>query len=947
MSYSNNVNIGQATITVKGKGNYSGTVSREFSIIAIALSGGTVSLPYSSYQYSGDAIRPTVTVKKNGKKLTENTDFTVSYSDNVKVGTATITVTGKGIYSGKLTRTFIVKPKPGTLTLTTGSGAFKASWPKDSTASGYQVVYSKDKTFASGTTTYGVSSNSTTSVNFSSKPKAGETWYVKYRAYLSANGTKYGNFSSVKSIKVLGTVKSFGMPYTSYTYTGSAIKPAVNVKDTKGNKLKASDYTVTYSSNTKVGTASVTVTGKGSYNGTVKRTFTIKQRAISAASRSIPSSSYKYTGSAVKPKLTVKYGGKTLTEKTDYTVAWADNKNVGTATITITGKGNFTGTATKTFKITARPVSDCKAVFEITDASGTVTDGVYYNGKAQKPLPKVTYGNVTFKNGTDYTLSYSNNTNTGKATVTITGKGRLSGTKKVTFKIKPWDVVKDFGAKPDDSKDDRDAINKALWYAKDMPSDQKYEVYIPAGKYYISNTLYIYSNTRLVLDKNAVIINKTSKPMLVPLTKENKADGKGGYSLTHDISVEGGTWDFNGKNVPDKNESKAIFVFRNSKNFTVRNTTLTHAYGNHFIICDGMSGLKVENVSFKDFVSYTGKDSIYEFTKSYSDAGKKKSAIGSVEALHLDFASDKTPCTNVTVTGCTFTNVPSGIGTHHTNSKYSTNISIYSNTFKNVWFTCVHAGSFKSFKVYDNTASNTAVLFRSEDSQGEVYNNSLTGLSSVPSSRYNTSDTIYTVLIQENSKINFHDNTVKGSNGTGTMFKNNGSLDNVFKNNTIDGAAVDGMFIENTKVSVTYNTIKGCKRDGVRALASKVTCTNNNITGNREKYANFYRGCTASVCKDNGITEGSAYTFAKDSSVSTGNNLRTISGMSASIPQSSWSYTGSAVKPKVTVKNGSSAFSASNYTVTYLNNTKKGTATILIEGKGTWRGFIRKTFTIK
>ena len=58
-----------------------------------------------------------------------------------------------------------------------------------------------------------------------------------------------------------------------------------------------------------------------------------------------------------------------------------------------------------------------------------------YNGKAQKPAVTVKYNNYKFKNGTDYTLSYKNNTKIGTATVTVKGKGKLSGTKSVTFKI--------------------------------------------------------------------------------------------------------------------------------------------------------------------------------------------------------------------------------------------------------------------------------------------------------------------------------------------------------------------------------------------------------------------------------------------------------------------------------------------------------------------------------
>ena len=205
VSYSNNTAAGTATITVKGKGKYTGTLTKTFKVAALSLKSSNVkvSIPYASYEYSGSAIKPTVKVKYGSSDVIPASDYTVTYSNNTKVGKATITIKGKGTnVKDTVTKTFVIKPKPGTLTLTTTKGAFKASWTKNSSASGYEVVYSKDKNFKSGVTTYNVSKNTTTSVNFSSKPKSGETWYVKYRAYVTVNGTKYGNYSSVKSIKV-------------------------------------------------------------------------------------------------------------------------------------------------------------------------------------------------------------------------------------------------------------------------------------------------------------------------------------------------------------------------------------------------------------------------------------------------------------------------------------------------------------------------------------------------------------------------------------------------------------------------------------------------------------------------------------------------------------------------------------------------------------------------
>ena len=137
-----------------------------------------------------------------------------------------------------------------------------------------------------------------------------------------------------------------------------------------------------------------------------------------------------YTGKALKPAVTVKYGGKALKKGADYTVSYKNNVKPGTATVTVTGKGGYTGSAKVTFKILV-PLSKCK----VTVKNQT------YTGKALKPAVTVKYGSKALKKGADYTVSYKNNKAVGVATVTVTGKGGYTGTKKLTFKILPRAVA--------------------------------------------------------------------------------------------------------------------------------------------------------------------------------------------------------------------------------------------------------------------------------------------------------------------------------------------------------------------------------------------------------------------------------------------------------------------------------------------------------------------------
>ena len=121
VSYTNNVNAGEATITITGKGNYQGTVTETFTIDPKSISGDDVTVDaVASYTYTGSATEPLVSVKLGGVTLAAGTDYTVSYTNNVNAGEATITITGNGNYQGAATANFTIKPAAltGTVTIT-------------------------------------------------------------------------------------------------------------------------------------------------------------------------------------------------------------------------------------------------------------------------------------------------------------------------------------------------------------------------------------------------------------------------------------------------------------------------------------------------------------------------------------------------------------------------------------------------------------------------------------------------------------------------------------------------------------------------------------------------------------------------------------------------------------------------------------------------------------
>lgn len=179
--------------------------------------------------------------------------------------------------------------------------------------------------------------------------------------------------------KVVDISKTSISAIKAVAYTGKAVCPAVSVTY-KNNKLTANtDYKLTYKNNVNAGTASVTITGIYKYSGSVTKSFTINKKSIAGGNVKTVSSAI-YTGSAIKPSVTVTCAFKTLKSGTDYTVTYKNNKNIGKASIVISGKGNYTGTITKTFNITVKKGKVYKVgnyKYKITNAAtngkGTVT----------------------------------------------------------------------------------------------------------------------------------------------------------------------------------------------------------------------------------------------------------------------------------------------------------------------------------------------------------------------------------------------------------------------------------------------------------------------------------------------------------------------------------------------------------------------------------------------
>ena len=262
-------------------------------------------------------------------------------------------------------------------------------------------------------------------------------WIVDKAASIGVKGSKHKECTVCK--KVLETAEipalsrisiskaSVTLSTSTYAYDGKAKKPGVTVK-LNGKTLKnGTDYTVSYSNNTKVGTATVKITGKGNYTGSVSKTYNIKNNFKKATVSGI--STKAFTGKNITQSITVKYNGKTLKNGTDYTVSYSNNKSIGTATVKIAGKGSYTGTITKTFKINPakqeiqKLTAKSKAFFVDWAQKGSATGyEIQYATNSKFTSAK----KVTIKNN-----------KTDKTTVS-----KLSGKKKYYVRVRSYTTVK-------------------------------------------------------------------------------------------------------------------------------------------------------------------------------------------------------------------------------------------------------------------------------------------------------------------------------------------------------------------------------------------------------------------------------------------------------------------------------------------------------------------------
>lgn len=407
------------------------------------------------------------------------------------------------------------------------------------------------------------------------------------------------------------------------------------------------------------------------------------------------------------------------------------------------------------------------------------------------------------------------------------------------------------------------AIQEAFDLQKgNTPAYSQLTVTLSPGIYQIEETLLVYSNTKLVANgceiyymRNMSGADGVEAPLLT-----NACSGKKGYNGAGNISIEGGTWDFQGGN-GEVNYGKSLEAFRflHGSGFTFTNLTMTNLYQSHFITIEGVEKVTISGCSFKN----------------QTDIDAKKEAIH-IDCMHNDKMApsnqdntvyDDTICNDITVTNCTFYRVPRAIGTHiAVAGLYPSNIVITGNTFQNITYEAIKAYHYKNVTISDNVIQNAGCAIKlylyaepdDNDKDEEGDSNYL------PALKGTTTSGVPSDLATVISNNTISDITAK-ENGFGIQVA--GNNDRIMKGITISGNTISmtnkststhlaGIYLKYANnCKVTGNTVKKSQETGLLvANCQSMTLSGNTLT-NIQQDALLVKDSKSVTCSNNVINK--------------------------------------------------------------------------------------------
>ncbi|MDE7253586.1 MAG: BspA family leucine-rich repeat surface protein [Acetatifactor sp.] len=443
-----------AYVVITGKGNYKGTVYQNFHIVPVSVANKE-----GDDSAAGFTLKYTNQLVTNSKK-TQKPFTSLKYKKALKSGKDyEVILTAVAAYDGaekQLVSGSVVARSTGTGALPAipagyhGSFTMRVNGIGNFTGSFEKAIYVTDKSHLLKNVSI------TLGKNQKKTDYTGQDIILRPGYYDTSAKTYY-------AVGEDGTISSQAEPNGDNVFT---------VKAGKEYLLYGRDYTVSYGNHRNVGTATMIFTGKGDYTGSKSVTFQIKGRAFNAKTIRVDGmrAALAYNGKALTQsgvKLTEISTAKALVYAKDYTVTYKNNLKKGTATMIFTAKpsSGYSGSFQKTFRITAAPLTDTVKVTAVNTTQDQIVyegtkirlDGtVVYTREGVKPSGRIQLCNNTtgevLKEGTDYTVTYQNNTmvtaaGTNQAAMLLKGRNNYTGTLQVDFRISAASLTEASGLK--------------------------------------------------------------------------------------------------------------------------------------------------------------------------------------------------------------------------------------------------------------------------------------------------------------------------------------------------------------------------------------------------------------------------------------------------------------------------------------------------------------------
>lgn len=448
VSYKNNIKVGSAVVTIKGKGNLAGSFSKTFEIVPKNIGDADVIVENVAYNYDNKQHKKAPTIIYNGKTLNKDRDFIVEYGqgDFTAEGTYGITIRGIGNFTGASTNAQIVI----TYKNKNIEKAKVSKLPAKSYNNGKAITLSESElivTLNGNILKY----NTDYQVRYSNNTNVGKA-IVIIQGIGEYAGTKKTSFSIKKQLTALSDsmIKNKAMFATMPIMKGGCTPEPL--LETDGDTLvKNIDYTVSYKNNKKTGAAAVIIKGKGAYKGSLTVPFIITAKSLESSDLSVRVSDKPYVGRAGKyisnPTITDADGNMLKLNK-DYVVESytangellnkKSNPDNGTKiTVKINGKGSYTGSTTVSYMLRGIDLSKAQIKVQTKNYTGSAVE--ISDKDITKAVIKSGQINKTLVLGQDYEIvAYYNNVRKGTATVVFKGIGDYSGEKSVKFRIGAW-----------------------------------------------------------------------------------------------------------------------------------------------------------------------------------------------------------------------------------------------------------------------------------------------------------------------------------------------------------------------------------------------------------------------------------------------------------------------------------------------------------------------------